>query len=748
MKKLLILLAGLAMALTSCQRESEGRQEADSKTALARFGNIRINLAGIDEDTGTRSVVTTEVEGFKCAYLFAFRTDTGVCYTHDDGGTPRPVALKTLEKSFDWPLPVGESGGAEQRLDIRAVVNPPATLQKTLDAFLENASLTRSDLEALMYVCDDATTMIDMEENGMPMSGTMNNIYLKNEGDPLVFTLRRLYARYDVSIDAGWFQDHGWRVDAVAVEAARSNTEAPFFYSGSGIGYQQTSSLKMAKVDFATSAQLAGFNEFDADGKSTTPVTLYFLENCQGNIVKPGDGETPSFSWDEVHEQLGDAVDHCSYFRFVVNATKTGYGQRRFCFRVYPGQGAGMNRNFDIVRNHHRRISVRIVRPSDYFLFSHSGSLSVSPGHSIDIPYDTSLSTDDVREYPVSLDDSPITTCTVNDFKTLKKVRFTASADATEGNYTLSGGSADGEVRDQVDIYVTPPLETNTITVTSVDLFSNGKVYMVCNIEKDINEPIVAQFSTGPYILKVHIPPLEAGMKTPLQTSSTLLGQDYTTLCTRHSVNPPAGGFKTVNIVQQSVQQNQERAMEYDYIVLKAGSTLPLHLYGDPQETKESYYRMEMRRLTTGNASKDAVGYTFTITTVHYDTEIVEYYDSGSNYGSYEQDNDLEYIRFRNTETGTYYNVAPYAVDIPLTFAGYEYFAYHDHYYLGRRIFRCDVNYDGYSLEWRHASQSPSDPKFSTPMNFNNLELVGFKFHSSAGTTSPGKIWTSVNLHY
>lgn len=372
-----ILIALSALLVAGCRHTEEDSAVVETPPPAGkalRFASVPVSLYGEKED-GTKSVVSTDVEGFRSAWLFAFDSDGAIYLDGED----RPVALHTASKTFEWTLPLGVE------MDILVVVNPGDDTGTVLNGFLSDIGLTKDDLLSLTYTCGSAAAMLSMETVGMPMSGAMEGVVLGSASDPLVFTLRRLYARYDLRINTSRFAASGWSVSAVGIMASRSNTEVPFFYTGSGAGFRQSDASKLSVVDYATGDDLAAVNTLDGDNRSTAAATLYFLENCQG------DPSGTASKWSNVGTELADEVALCSYIEFSVTASRPGFGERAFRYRLYPGQNADMKSNFDIVRNRQRKISITLDSPTDGFQWTNTSMLRVAPGETITIPFETSL---------------------------------------------------------------------------------------------------------------------------------------------------------------------------------------------------------------------------------------------------------------------------------------------------------------------------------------------------------------------
>ena len=191
-----ILIALAAVLVGGCRfaEEDSALVETPPARRALRFASVPVSLTGEKEDggdDGTKSVVSSDVEGFRSAWLFAFDPDGAVYVDGED----HPVAMYTASKSFEWTLPIGVE------MDILVVVNPGDLIEPTLEAWIEDPDVTKDDLLSLTYTCGSAAAMLSMETGGMPMSGMIEDVTLQSADDPLVFTLRRLYARYDLKIN-------------------------------------------------------------------------------------------------------------------------------------------------------------------------------------------------------------------------------------------------------------------------------------------------------------------------------------------------------------------------------------------------------------------------------------------------------------------------------------------------------------------------------------------------------------------
>ena len=367
-KRITALFFAALAVFSGCQREVPLQE-----THPQRLAPVTLLLQ--EEMPDTKSQVSSAVENFTCAYLFAFWNDSGAACTDAEG---RPVAIYTEEKSFDWLLPVGD-----RRIDVWALVNPFSELKQTLDGYLEQGT-TRTQLGSLTYFCTDPEAFANLENDGMPMSGMMNGLRLESQDDPLVFTLKRLFTRVELRIHTSKFVESGWSVQAARVTGAQSNTEVPYFYTGSGAGFRQEDASKLATLDWATPRDIQTINTVGDDNKSTAFSTFYFLENCQGDIG-------PASSWHKVGIELASLVTRCSYLSIHVIASKGGYKDRTFTYRLYPGQDPLMCGNFDLIRNRHRKVTLKLAAPTDGFQWTEEEQTLLLPGSCFTLPFETTL---------------------------------------------------------------------------------------------------------------------------------------------------------------------------------------------------------------------------------------------------------------------------------------------------------------------------------------------------------------------
>lgn len=463
---LLVLLLAAA-----CRREPQPEAEVP-----LRFADVSVRI-GVDDGDGapdTRSLITIDAERFQDAYLFAFDAATKkvLAYPEHAGDLEGsgPVAIHTTSKTFDWALPVAKA------MDIWVVVNAGASLRGFLNAALANAGLSEADLYGtkMTFSCSSGTQLkaLDADGAGIPMAGRMDGVSLASANATLSVKVRRLFAKYNIHFDTSAYTSRGYDVKSTYLMASKSNTEVPFFWDG---GYRQTDYAKLATVDRSTEDDLI---TLDGGGQ----VTLYFLENCQGD-------KSGARSWRTVYGDLGpEAVKLCSYMEIGVNVTRVSDGaDRSFFHRIYLGN-SDMKSNFDVERNLFKTIRLSLSPDADegepaeagLFVFTSGDSPSVSPGQTVTIPFETTFSSSEL-EFMVSRNGGPTSdlqyeshTCSAKTASGSYRyascpnagtVTLRASSGADEGTVDVTGGI--GLNRDEGRVACTVPVAIQK----SVDLY-------------------------------------------------------------------------------------------------------------------------------------------------------------------------------------------------------------------------------------------------------------------------------------
>ena len=450
MKRLILFLIFTIAALfaVSCQKES-GSQ--DNKEKLV-FSTIKVGVEDggmTSDDPGTKSLIDVDTESFYDAYIFAFDASTKKILNYEDG---TPVSVYTTSKTFEWSLPVGTA------MDVWVVANAGTgnTWKSTLESALSNANLTESDLygDNLMFSCTNGSALAAMEH--MPMAGMMNDVTLATSSDVLTLRIKRLFAKYEIRLIPDALKAEGFDVKSLFVSSSKVNTEVPFFYNGD---YKQTSSSKLAVVDRAREEELVDFEEGRA-------ITLYFLENCQGD-------KGPASNWSKVYQELGSDVALCSYVEIGVNCVRESTGQdESIIYRLYLSN-TDFKSNFDVKRNIRRKVAIRIYpdgpRPSDGFKFTNPSPVILQPGESQAVSFETSIDNDHKKVISFEFfdnDGNSTSNLSINGDLTLTSnstnvttygyqgsVMVKATSSCPVGKYSVKGGNSN--VSDKADIQVT-----------------------------------------------------------------------------------------------------------------------------------------------------------------------------------------------------------------------------------------------------------------------------------------------------
>ena len=190
------------------------------------------------------------------------------------------------------------------------------------------------------------------------------------------------------------------------MEARNCNTAVPYF--GNGFKVDARHGSLAASMDRLTDAQLlALFDKSLPDYDANHPekdrtATLYFLENCQGDIGKAS-------SWEQVYYELGEtAMRYATYVEVYLTAAKDGKSED-FRYRIYLGK-TDQKSNFDVQRNLSKQLTLTLrpilpetagerpgAAPFDGFKFVYEKDLLQHSGRYVDIPFETNLPQDAIQ---------------------------------------------------------------------------------------------------------------------------------------------------------------------------------------------------------------------------------------------------------------------------------------------------------------------------------------------------------------
>lgn len=450
MKKLIgYLLIVFSLLAVACVKEKGGPEQ--EPVVLAEVP-VDIGNEDLSGDDATKSQVSVEAERFQKAALFAFYASgskAGKIITVDGS----PIVKETTSKTFSWALPLNV------KMNIYVIANYG---DLDLSSQLASTSLTVSDLESLTFSCANSTALrnLELEGYGLPMAGIKYDVTLSAGNTALSLKVKKLFARYDFYFDASAFTSAGYSVKSLYISACKSNTEIPYFVEG----YQQTSVSKLNTVDLGTPDDI---EELDY-ASSGHAITLYFLENCQGD-------KSGASHWYEVAGSGMSGLNLCSYIDLGIKVTDADGNDANYFYWIYLGDDC--TTNFDVRRNEYHTIKLTLKTPDvippskTNVLALEAASSSAVAGSSIDVKvyYDTYESGTRTSRSDITSNTSVNWSCTSSNssnvtFPSRGKVQASAA-----GTYTIkasyNGGS--GVVSNTIDLTFTPALY---ITITNWDL--------------------------------------------------------------------------------------------------------------------------------------------------------------------------------------------------------------------------------------------------------------------------------------
>lgn len=333
MKKFIFYLSVfLSLTVLSCQKEKAGQIEEKPLV----FSEVSVDIGQEDySGSDTKSQISIKAEKLQKAMLFAFQHSNGKIIVN--AGVP--VIKETDSKNFSWALPLNV------QMDIYVIANYG---DLDLSGCLTNTSMTKADLEGLTFSCVGTADLkkLELDGYGLPMAGIKKDVTMTAGNTALSLKVKKLFARYDFYFDATAFADAGYTINSLYISASKSNTEVPYFVEGFG----QTELSKLKLVDLGTAEDIAQLNYASRDHA----VTLYFLENCQGN-------KTGVDYWYQVAGSGMPGLNLCSYIDLGIKATDAEGNDSNFYYWIYLGDDC--KSNFDIRRNEYRTIKMTLRTP-------------------------------------------------------------------------------------------------------------------------------------------------------------------------------------------------------------------------------------------------------------------------------------------------------------------------------------------------------------------------------------------------
>lgn len=420
----LILLAALLSA--GCNPET--LQPGDGGPAGYVSAGVDI---GRDGGGATRSLITIDEERLEKVMLFAFDKSTGNILVYGDNAgenAGRPVVTYQTSKSFQWTLPL------DTDMEIYTVANYG---DLDLESY-RRTTLKRSELEALTFSCPSISALKKLENSGygLPMTG-ITAVRLTLQDTSVRIALKKLFAKYNVEFDISDIASRGGRVQAMHLIVENANTTVHYF----GSGDRATSASQLVEYDRAKDDQL------DLLQQGGHEVTLYMLENCQGDI--PG-----ATSWKTVKKDVGYAmVKYCTYLALGLKVFRENGDYQDVNYNIYLGK-TDMKSNFDVERNVFKTITLKVPFEEEaaesYIRFTDE-SPTIEPGGTRTLHYETDLDASEV-EASVIEDDNGWFSVQSHD-RTAKTVTVQASSSATEGTtFRVRAGSGEVSATKQVTV--------------------------------------------------------------------------------------------------------------------------------------------------------------------------------------------------------------------------------------------------------------------------------------------------------
>jgi len=531
----------------ACQREIP-LPETAKETDLTTYVNVGVRLVGTTE---SKSVVSTEVENFHKALLFAFDPSTGNILKYgSNAGTleGKQIVKNTSASSFSWPLPMGTA------MRIYCIINPPGNV---ISAASAGAYSQESRLSNAYFTCSNVSALSTLEssDTGLPKAGILEVTAeeFTEENSSLSISVKNLFAKFGFSVDLGSIsEDAGFKILKVKVFGA--NTSVPYFVEN----YRQTSADKLKDFDYATEAEMEKLSK----GGSQNDIVLYALENCQGT-------RSGAASWSSVREDQQSGwsdINLCTRLLVEYELDSKVYVKEIFL-------GAGdMKTDFNVKRNMYKSIVLKpgeeISATAPYFsfaddiIYSHPGEVFTSASGA----FSTNLNSLGSYSLQILKADGTSAGSSFSGITYSGGVNgvlgFTVSPYATLGEYMIKGGISDefywstfgttvAGVTDKVKLLITEDVTFTPLRVTDTDdiypytpiVYESQELYTLAkanallesiqfaslpdNIDNNHTSVIVTETSGG-YKIQLTIFPIKAGDMGGFTVKYGSEGKSYT----------------------------------------------------------------------------------------------------------------------------------------------------------------------------------------------------------------------------
>lgn len=290
---------------------------------------ITSGCAHVDAPEGKEVLCNISVEG----YGFALKSedpdeemisDVSIMIFDERGDAEECIWLQNGETSLEIPLVLGKT------YSFRACAN------FGYRTFADHIS----ELDEMTFYM----AYPDEYSKGMPMYASIDGVRIGEEAS-VSLKLKRLMAKISLRMDRRQLSE-GVEMNVVGVRIGNCPKSVKVFDSSNVSSHDQCFGMGFSRND----AQTAVLNSLGDDDISGA-ISLYMLENMQGDISEPIDSDCEKVFGDQDHRK-----DICSYIEMDIEyLSHEKYSESPLVYRFYLGDS---RTNLDVERNCHYRITV------------------------------------------------------------------------------------------------------------------------------------------------------------------------------------------------------------------------------------------------------------------------------------------------------------------------------------------------------------------------------------------------------
>lgn len=447
--KLLLIPLLVLGVLIGCQKRQEVSPEQppvdvteQGLTFVSVPVDVEAGLADGDDGKVTKSVFnpTGEISidlAVNNIALFVFDASSKVIIS--DNGTP--LYYVTDSQRFNMSLPLNHA------LDIFVLCNYGSDIPSS---FFTNTLLNETlFISGLDFSCGSTESLRSLNSAGLPMAGVLEGVTITNDNPSITIIVQKLFSKYNLYLNTTPFVTEGYTISSSRVNIRQCNTVVPYFTPH----YAQSNGALFADVDLAEAGDLTKLN-------SGEPITVYVLENCQGNKGNLS-------HWYDVAFSGLSGLDKCSYIDLGVCAEKNGKVSN-FSYYIYLGDDC--TKNFDIRRNelHNIHLTLRPSTAVSYgFAFTGAGDWNVlgSGSDYVDVPFETTIS--NIGDLVFSLSNGNLSSYNIRNFGAKSGpgetnfgyagvVRLNAALNSTTFNQSVMVTGGNATANSMTDVTVNP----------------------------------------------------------------------------------------------------------------------------------------------------------------------------------------------------------------------------------------------------------------------------------------------------